>query len=59
MFPIPPEVALGVLGGIAEILERAAAAGEVLGGIRPELVYVGPDLEVTGIAPRGGHLRAR
>lgn len=52
MFPLPPEVALGVLGGIVEILERAAGAGEVLGGIRPELVYAGPDLEVTGIAPR-------
>ncbi len=52
MFPIPPEVALGVLGGLVEILERASAAGEILGGIRPELVYVGPDLEVTGIAPR-------
>jgi serine/threonine protein kinase len=52
MSPLSPDDALAVLRGIAAILARAAEAGEVLGGIRPELVYVGPELQITGIAPR-------
>ena len=53
MFPMAPEDALGVLGGILEIVAQAHAKGELLGGIRPELVYVGgPGRDVSGLAPR-------
>jgi hypothetical protein len=52
MFPAPPEIALHVLEGLLRIVAGATEKGEVLGGIRPELVYAGPALTVTGVAPR-------
>jgi len=52
MFPLAPEAALTVFAGVLAILERAAAAGEVLNGLRPELVYVTDGAVVTGLAPR-------
>jgi hypothetical protein len=41
----------GVARGLSEIVARAHAAGHVLGGIRPELVYSDGDA-CTGVAPR-------
>ncbi len=53
MFPLAPEAALTLFAGMLTILARAAASGEVVRGVRPELVYIGDGLVVTGIAPRG------
>jgi hypothetical protein len=56
MFPAPPEIALRVLEGVLRIVAGAVANGEVLAGIRPELVYVGSGLTVTGVTPRAERL---
>ena len=52
--PMPPlvlDTALVVLGKLLEIVRDAASRGEVLQGLRPELVYIDRDLDV-GVAPR-------
>jgi serine/threonine protein kinase len=54
--PMAPlhEAVIARLGSeIAGVVVRVHAAGEVVGGIRPELVYVGPQSRLTALAPRG------
>ena len=53
--PLPPAQAVGLAAEVAAVLERAHAAGLVLGFLRPELIYLDdPDGTpgVSGIAPR-------
>jgi hypothetical protein len=53
--PISEAAAIGIGAAVARIAARAHAARMVLGGLRPELIYVrgpGDRAEVTAIAPR-------
>ena len=60
---IDEERVLPVARDLAATLERAHAAGQVVGGIRPELIYlrrdVGGELRLAGLVPRGPVLLAR
>lgn len=51
MFPIVLDVALALLGRLLEMAHDAASRGEVIQGLRPELVYLDRDLGL-GVAPR-------
>lgn len=51
MFPVTLDVALAVVGKLLDIVRDTAGRGEVLHGLRPELVYVDRDLSV-GVVPR-------
>jgi hypothetical protein len=50
-FPLVLDLALVVLGKLLDVVADAAQRGEVLRGLRPELVYIDRDLGV-GVAPR-------
>lgn len=55
MFPMPLMFAVPLFGQLVGILADAASRGEVMRGLRPELVYfdrVNDAIAVTGIAPR-------
>lgn len=51
MFPLVLDVALALLGHLLEIAHDAASRGEVIQGLRPELVYLDRGLAL-GVAPR-------
>jgi serine/threonine protein kinase len=51
MFPLALDLALAVFGKLLEIAADAAARGEVIRGLRPELVYLDRGL-VVAAAPR-------
>ena len=51
MFPWAVEQALPAFAQLVAIVQAAAAAGQVLGGLRPETVYIARDA-ITGVAPR-------
>jgi hypothetical protein len=52
MFPLTLDLALGVFGKILDIASDAAARGEVVLGLRPELVYLDRGLVIAAV-PRG------
>jgi len=61
--PIDERRILPVARELATVLERAHADGHVIGGIRPELIYLRRDLggalRLAGLVPRGPMLLAR
>jgi hypothetical protein len=53
--PMTPRLVGGLLRQLAQVAERARAAGHVLGCLQPDLTYVaqrGDDYRLTGLTPR-------
>ena len=61
--PIDEKSAVQLALELLEVIGRAHAAGQVVGGIRPELVYLRRDVEsrlrLAGLVPRGAMFLAR
>jgi hypothetical protein len=51
-FPIPVADAIALGIAIARVLVEAHAAGHIVYGVRPELIYVDSSRALTGLAPR-------
>ncbi len=52
MLPLSADAALTLFAQLIAIASAAADAGQALRGLRPELVYLGRGVRISGVAPR-------